>query len=118
MLLLRSCACALLQACLLHRHAPALRVELLRGAGVEPKPTYLPPWLGGRWSGLLAFSSCLRAKKASLLAALVSSCERVYSLPLLKPCPLLAAAGLGPCREAGRRAESGQGWGWGIGGGA
>jgi hypothetical protein len=28
----------------------------LGGMGVEPKPTYLPPWLGGRWSGRAAFS--------------------------------------------------------------
>lgn len=26
------------------------------GAGVDPNPTYLPPWLGGSPSGLLAFS--------------------------------------------------------------
>ncbi len=35
---------------------PAGPAGLARGAGAEPKPTYLPPWLGGRWSGLEAFS--------------------------------------------------------------
>lgn len=35
---------------------PAGPAGLARGAGAEPNPTYLPPWLGGRWSGLDAFS--------------------------------------------------------------
>jgi hypothetical protein len=42
------------------------------GGGLEPpdpKPTYLPPWLGGSPSGRDAFSCCFRAKKDSLLAA-------------------------------------------------
>ena len=38
---------------------PPRRPEEGPAAGAEPaepKPTYLPPWFGGRWSGLLAFS--------------------------------------------------------------
>mmetsp|Transcript_9445 Transcript_9445/g.28714 ORF Transcript_9445/g.28714 Transcript_9445/m.28714 type:complete len:225 (+) Transcript_9445:681-1355(+) len=57
------------------------------GAGVEPKPTYLPPWFGGKWSGRLAFCSILRAKNVSFCAAEFSSCERVYSLLEEKPPP-------------------------------
>ncbi len=54
---------------------------LLRGAGDDPNPTYFPPWEGGRWSGLLAFSSCFFAKYASFSRADASSWLIVYSFP-------------------------------------
>ena len=31
--------------------------------GAEPKPTYFPPWLGGRWSGREAFSCMQRERR-------------------------------------------------------
>ena len=38
------------------------------GGGADPNPTYLPPWLGARPSGLLAFAATCLAKKSSLPA--------------------------------------------------
>jgi hypothetical protein len=58
---------------------PPAPMDAFAGAGVDPKPTYLPPWLGGSPSGLLAFCCCMRAKYASFCAALASSCARVTS---------------------------------------
>lgn len=39
----------------------------------EPKPTYLPPWFGGRWSGRLAFAAMRFAKNCSFCEAEFSS---------------------------------------------
>lgn len=33
-----------------------------------PKPWYLPPWLGGRWSGRLSLAAPIREKKSSFCA--------------------------------------------------
>lgn len=72
--------------------------ESLRGGGVDPNPTYFPPWDGGIPSGRALLSAIFLEKKLSLFAADASSSDLVYissvdldldgaSLPPLPPPP-------------------------------